>query len=189
MIVEVITKQFILCPYCGKSEHCIQHLLIKKESPSWGPWLCRECNHEFSFQFKDGEIFITKVEKRKAIPMLSLLKFRDLYVVVERFSKIEDKEDWYDYLFHSHQCPTNIMGDVIEVFDKDEVDPHGLFRFIAALEDTEYNRSKLEEVFKKEDLFELFETDGSEAPTAWPEEDKGVLSFIAEARYKKEKDK
>ncbi len=182
---KTLVKQYILCPQCEKGEHCVQHLLDLAVDRSFGPWRCYKCKHEFYGEIKDGDVEITKIEKFKTRQMLSLLKFRDIYVVVDFYSDHEDdKPDWYDYLFHSHQCPTNIMGHIQEVFDKDERDPHGLFRFVAAVEDTESNREDLEEVFQLGDLFKFFNTDGKEAYTAWPQENKGVLEFIAKERYK-----
>jgi len=181
---KTITKQYILCPQCEKSEHSVQHLLDLSGDRTFGPWQCRECKHEFHGKIESGDIEITKIVEIKTRQMLSLLKFRDIYVVVDFYSDHEnDRVDWYDYLFHSHQCPTNIMGHIQEVFDKDEKDPHGLFRFVAAIEDNELNRDNLEDVFKLEELFKFFDTDGSEAFTRWPQENKGVLEFIARERY------
>lgn len=176
---------FILCPQCGQSRHEVEHLF---ERPDWshrfGPWHCDKCDYLFWGEgTEDRRVEITRCERSPDTKMLCLLRLRDLLVVVEKYSKHAGQDDdGFDFLFHSHQCPTNIMHEAEEVFDEDGRDPHGIFRFIAAIEDTEENRKKLEALGSREDLLKLFNTDGTEAPTNWPAEDKGVLPFIAEGR-------
>lgn len=118
-------------------------------------------------------------------PKLSLLRLRDLFVVVESYGQHDaDKQDWYDYTFHSHQCPENLMRNVVAVFCPTEGnDPHGVFRFIAAVDDNEENKAKLEtSVLTMEQLLSFFGTDGAEAPTVWPEHERGLLPQIARAQ-------
>lgn len=192
---DIFRKAFYRCPHCGKSEHGIQHLIDAlydtRAEKSFGPWHCEECRHEFSgvVRFLPGVIGdtpvveITRCEPWKKVPKLSLLRIRDLYLVVDSYGDYQPEEQnrlWYDYLFHSHQCPTSIMRSAMEVFDKDGRDPHGILRFVAALDDNEENRQKLDEAGTQEDLFKLFQTDGKDAPSSWPEVNKGVIPWIAE---------
>lgn len=114
-------------------------------------------------------------------PILCLFRFRDLYVIAESYTRgAEDEEDSYDYLFHSHQCPVNIMRNVLEVFDSAEgKDPHGIFRYVAEIDDNEQNRTALRDKGGFQDMLYLFKTDGTEAPTQWPEKERGLLPWIA----------
>jgi hypothetical protein len=114
-------------------------------------------------------------------PKLSLLRFRDLYVVIAGYSDITGEPDWYDYKFHSHQCPEAIMRSVVAVFCPSEgADPHGVFRYIASVDDNEENTLALNtETATVEQLFRLFGTDGSDAPTNWPEHQRGLIPLIA----------
>jgi len=194
---NVIRPVFIVCPQCGKSEHGVQHLYdTSKErgkEVSFGPWHCKLCRYEFrgtvlyapSSVYDPCVVTITDIGPCKDKPKLSLLRLRDLYAVVDGYGDYQPEEKdrlWYDFLFHSHQCPTNIMKDVIEVFDEEGRDPHGIFRFIAALEDTKENRVALDEAGTREQLLTLFQTDGKEAPSDWPEKNKGVIPWLAALR-------
>lgn len=181
---NVLTKRFIRCPHCDKGEHTVEHL-FEDQDRSFGRWRCHDCNHEFSGVAKqDGTIEITKVVPSDSQPMLCLLRFRDLYLVVNSYTKPkqDDRDDWYDYLFHSHQCPSNILGSVEEVYDPAEGrDPHGQIRFIAAVPDAGQDVGK--ECGTVEELFRYFHTDGTEAPTNWPEDQHGLIPFIAAMQY------
>lgn len=197
MRAETIRPVFIVCPNCTKSEHRVQHLYETSKDRgaevSFGPWQCDKCQHEFkgTVLYSPGSVHdpcvvtITDVYPWKKVPKLSLLRLRDLYLVVDSYGDYQPEEKdrfWYDFLFHSHQCPTNIFKSVVEVYDKDGFDPHGIMRFVAALDDTEENRKKLDGANTKEALFEMFQTDGQEARTWWPEKNKGVIPWIAELR-------
>lgn len=175
----------LACPHCGKSSRPIQRLIDQRAQQgadvSFGPWRCDECWHEFSGAVCDVGVHITEVRPCKERKMLSLLRFQGVLVVVDSYCDYSDDPDWYDYLFHSHQCPTNIMHSAKEVFDEDGRDPHGLFRFIAAIPDTEEARKALD-AMDIASLLALFHTDGTEAPTAWPAADGGVLPWLAEMR-------
>ena len=193
----VVRPVFIKCPHCGVSEHGVQNLYDRSKECgteiSFGPWQCEKCRHEFNgtvrYLPETGDdpciVTITDVHPWKKVPKLSLLRLRDLYLVVGGYCdySAEEKDPfWYDYLFHSHQCPTNILRNVEEIFDKDDNDPHGILRFVAALDDTEENRKKLRETYHQDELFQLFQTDGRDAPTDWPEENKGVIPWVASMR-------
>lgn len=129
--------------------------------------------------------------REKYQPKLALLRLRDLYVVVESYGQHDpEKQDWYDYTFHSHQCPENLMRHVVAVFCPSEGnDPHGVFRFIAAIDDTTENKNATNYTIHLAELFRLFGTDGSEAPTRWPESERGLIPMIAYAQdeYRKRK--
>lgn len=180
---EILTKRFIRCPHCGGGEFTVEHLFNPEDVERlFGPWHCHKCNYEFFGATKqDGTVEITKLKPSASQPMLCLLRFRDLYLVVNRYArpKQDDREDWYDYLFHSHQCPGNILRSVEEVYDPAEGrDPHGQIRFIAAVPDVGQNIGK--ECNTLEELFRYFRTDGAEAPTNWPVEQRGLIPFVAE---------
>ncbi|MDD5511500.1 MAG: hypothetical protein PHI12_11930 [Dehalococcoidales bacterium] len=146
-------------------------------------------------------IEITKIVESDREPIVCLFRFRDLYLVVKGYTRPKNYEhDWYDYLFHSHQCPGNIFRSVAAVYcPADGADPHGIIRFIAAVPDVEQKINEFSFNPDKQDvncdtlegLFRYFCTDGTDAPTNWPEHQRGLLPFIAELQdaYKKEKSK
>lgn len=155
------------CPNCGVKRFSVGHLITKTRPYTFGPWECSNCNHSISgFIDSDINVTITKVDECKNKPVLCLIRLNDLYMVIDSYKSLEDP-NWYDYLFHEHQCPTNIMRSVIEIFDaEDGIDPHGLFRFVACIDDTEENRKKLSQKTQDlHELFKLFQTDGTDAPT------------------------
>jgi|GEM_PF-2923359 len=182
-MTEIKTKRYLPCPNCGQHDFLVDHV-IDDYVRELGPWSCRVCHHDVRFTAGNGRIENVTSKPSPYTRMLSLLRFRDLYVVVDFYSRGHDQgDDWYDYKFHSHQCPTNIMGSALEVYDPAEGrDPHGIFRFVAALPDTEENRKKLDGAGSLQQLFLLFDTDGQEAPTRWPENERGLLPGLAKAQ-------
>ena len=179
MKAEIKTKRFIGCPHCGRGDHWIDHLF---NGATFGPWLCKHCNHSFSGKILADGVEITEVQEYNREPVLCLFRFRDLYFVIRSYSKPKDADPrWYDYLFHSHQCPVNLLRNVEEVFCPSEgLDPHGILRFIAAIPDPGDLRHKYDRDHPTlESIFHLFGTDGTEAPTEWPESQRGLLPGIA----------
>lgn len=188
---KIKTKRFLLCPNCGGSEHQVEHLFSECRNGSFGPWGCDECDHAFRGEYDpDGKIRITGVEKEEGRKVLCLLRFRDLYVVAGPYREHGDA-GWYDYFFHSHQCPTNIMHQAEAVFDAAEGDdPHGVFRFVTSIPyDKEEHRILFFNGMSLEVLLRTFGTDGQDAPTDWPEDERGLLPGIAKLQdaYAKER--
>lgn len=184
------TKRYLPCPNCGEHDFLVEHL-IDDRVRDLGPWSCRVCNYGLRFTAGEGRIENVRTEPPKNTRMLSLLRFRDLYLVVDSYTRSDDQgADWYDYLFHSHQCPTNILNHVQEVYDPAEgLDPHGICRFVAAIPDTEENQKRLDDAGSLQQLFLLFDTDGQDAPTRWPEEERGLIPDLAKLQdaYRKTK--
>jgi len=57
-------------------------------------------------------------------------------------------------------------------------DPHGILRFIAAIPATKELKYD-QDYTTLERIFRLFQTDGTEAPTRMPEEERGLLPGLA----------
>jgi len=180
MIADVFTKRFILCPTCKQHEHSVEHM-ITGEKRTFGPWQCRseDCRTEIWGTVRvDGTIEIrTTTAKPKGF---ALCKLRDLYLVLEEeYGRIQGP----DYFYHSHQCPTNLMRKVIEVFGPSgEHDVHGMIRYVAGIENTPETRKALkgdETALTRRRVFELFGTDGEPIATDWPEANEGVIPMIA----------
>jgi hypothetical protein len=117
--------------------------------------------------------------------MLTLLKLGDLFLVVEKYTYTPDGAD---FLFHSHQCPSNILHNVLAVVDPEHgSDPHGRIRFVSGIEDTPEARAALGfddrggvgHVTLAQTLG-LFGTDGQPTPSSWPERDNGVIPWLAD---------
>lgn len=181
-MTEVIlkTRRFLICPQCSQYEFNIEHLCACDRQRSFGPWTCRACDHSVCGTVHGDSVEVTRLEPPTDEPVLCLLRLRDLYVVVESYRREKNyKHDWYDYLLHSHSCPVNMMRRTVDIYDAAEgIDPHGIFRFIAAVPDTPELRKKIEDT-SLENLFRLFGTDGTEAPTNWPERERGLIPGLA----------
>lgn len=163
------TVRFLSCPNCGERMSSIDHLEIGRE---FGPWNCPNlgCNTRIvgSMQINGPDI---EVRPKDRAPTFVLLKFRDLYLVVDEPIGTENP----DYFYHSHQCPQNILGHLEGVFSEKGCDPHGTIRFVAQIPWSEKMKKWLDEVDSLEELFLLFKTDGTPPPTEWPEENGGVM--------------
>jgi len=182
-MAKIKTKRYLECPNCGDYDFSVDHVLDKDTIQSYGPWHCTICNHEVRFKAGQGVLQDVTTKECPRQPMLCLFRIRDLYVVVDSYSMPDDgKPDWYDYLFHSHQCPTNLARHVVEVFCPEEgQDPHGVFRFIAAIPDEEDNRTLVQDKCTTlQELFFAFQTDGQEAWTRWPESQRGLIPGLAQ---------
>lgn len=178
---EIKTRRYVLCPECGVGEFYVEHLFDDNyEDRSVGPWYCKngDCRMGFSIKVAGEEVELTPTKRYKARG-LGLLKFRDLYLVVNQIGNLVG-DVHADFFYHSHQCPTSILSTVEEVFDARGNDPHGTMRYVASILDTEETRKRLGAATSLRELFDLFGTDGQPAPTRWPEEDGGMLPFIAE---------
>jgi hypothetical protein len=178
MKVETKTKRYIVCPRCGNDSKRVCHL---EPGCSFGPWRCDgDCPMEFSGRIEaDGSVTVDAREGEARRRGLALLRFRDLFLVVEeRYGRIEEP----DFFYHSHQCPTNQLRHVEKLFDADGDDPHGVLRFVASIDATEETEAALEAATSLRELLVLFKTDGQPAPSEWPEKNRGMLDFVAEAQ-------
>jgi len=176
--IQVIHR--IACEACGGHFGSIDHL--KLGSP-FGPWSCRntDCNQEVRGTVTaDGADVTFSTRERKG--RLYLVRIGDVYFVLRNQYSSATPSDHDDYFIHSHQCPTNLIQDAIAVFDVDGSDPHGIFRLVSSIPFTHEAEDVLCEMSDLASLFAFFKTDGTPLPTAWPEEDKGVLNFIAQAQ-------
>jgi len=193
--VKIVTRRFVCCPNCGGSTHGVEHLLdsVREHGDiTFGPWPCEECDHDFFGEVTvDQDVVIRKVVKSRVWKVFVLLRFRDLWVVVRGRNYPDAAEDSWDYFYHSHECPVNIMKDVVDVYDAEVgSDPHGVFRYVAEIAATKEIEKTLDEgCMTLESVFRLFDTDGKEAPTRWPERDHGVIPWIAELQRQAEKER
>lgn len=169
MKAEIVTKRFVLCPRCNTSSWPIDHLT---PGGTWGPWPCSDRNCTASIKGSvgaDGSLDIEVSDKPDMA--LALFLFRGLYLVVAGYSASKE----YDFLFHSHQCPENMLRSTIAVFDPETgIDPHGVLRFVAAVPDSEALRDWIGTGCQNGDespakLFAKFSTDGVPPPSKWPE--------------------
>ena len=172
------TKHYLHCPECNGRMGAIDHLLGDIDR-AFGHWICGGCHGKVvGTVHPDGTV--DAMVKGKADPAgYGLLKLGDLYLVVRETSAYVDR-DGADYAYHSHQCPTNLLSQVEHVFDASGEDPHGTMRYVASILDTPETRERLGTTGTLASLFALFDTDGQPAPTAWPEENRGVIPWIAE---------
>jgi len=170
MIPELQHTRYFLCPSCNQYKFEVEHLM--GNNTSFGPWYCEtdRCDCVVRGQVQDGKVTVEQSERDgNQYSTLSLLKFRDIYLVVKH-SVIGDQNghiDHWDYFFHSHQCPSNLFRTVTHVFDNQESDPHGIVRFVASIPGTDTNHSKIDETYTTNDLLVLFKTNGELPPSEW----------------------
>lgn len=187
MKVDLVMKRFVLCPACEKHEHSVEHLFELGERRHFGPWSCETDDCYTTVRgtcFPNGEVDVVFEDSPKKRGF-ALCKLRDLYLVVrEPYGRIGNP----DFFYHSHQCPTNLLSRVTEVFGPSgEPDVHGMIRYVAGIDDTPETRKVLHAgdgsaCPSLRMVMELFKTDGEPIETDWPEGNEGVLPFIAEAR-------
>ncbi len=180
---KIITKRFVVCPGCGEHAHDIERQFNAPRPHQFGPWSCRtdDCMTTISGTIQpDGMVDLQSEVNEKKRRGFALLKLRDLYLVREEpYGRVEHP----DYFYHSHQCPTNLLRDVVEVYGPSgECDQHGMIRYVASIDDTPETRAALDADPSLRQVFELFGTDGELPPTDWPERNEGVIPFIAELR-------
>jgi len=181
----IITKRFIVCPGCNVYAHDIENLFDSAERAkecSFGPWPCQgeDCLTEISGTVhSDGTISFESKINQKQRRGFALLRLRDLYFVGrELYGRIES--DYVDYFYHSHQCPTNLLQDIVKVYGPDgDQDPHGLIRYVAGIDDTPETRAALQDLSLC-DVMKLFGTNGEAIDTNWPEAHGGQLPRITE---------
>lgn len=183
VFAEIVTRRYVRCPREGcHGEWGVEHLL-SDETPggrSWGPWSCNEddCDVVISGKLTARGVELT-VTKREEPRGLALLKFGDLWLVVdEKWGRIE--RDHADFFYHSHQCPTNLLHKVRDVFDGDGSDPHGRLRYVASIEASPEAQKRVEDAHSLAELFAIFDTDGVPPDSEWPEKDRGMLPIIAQ---------
>ena len=180
----IAAKRFIVCPKCERGEFSIEHLFAKDAAwrHAFGPWPCHErgCDATIRGHVNEDDSIEITVGSKKHKPGLTLLKIGDLWLVEEAYRHYDPGDDHWDYHYHSHQCLTNLLHSIEKVFDGTGEDPHGRLRFVANIEDTPEIRERLDKISGLEALFQLFGTDGQPAPSTWPEENRGVIPWIAE---------
>jgi hypothetical protein len=187
-MTEIVTKRFVACPGCGVHDHLVEHLFGDADR-EFGPWTCQtdDCLTEISGTVHpDGTIDAHSKVNPKRRHGFALLKLRDLYLVKkELYGRVE--ADHTDYFYHSHQCPMNLLQDLVAVYGPNgDEDPHGLIRYVAGIDDTPETREALcgrfgtRPTLRK--IMSLFETDGEPIATDWPEKNEGMIPWIAEMR-------
>lgn len=168
MTVVLKTRTYVPCPRCDVGEFNIQHLLDAKKSFVIGPWVCdnRHCDAAVTLRVSaEGEVDVVEVRESEMPRALVLLRFGDLYLVTRGYTS--DGDQW-DYLYHSHQCPTNLLRHVYAVFDQTGEDPHGRLRYVAEILDTPDNLARLEkQTHDLKTLFEMFGTGGEPRKGRW----------------------
>jgi ribosomal protein L37AE/L43A len=125
------TERYVKCPACGKSEHAVSHLPPETKTA----WYCHDCGAKFkvyviSHNFVDCEVVAgEKMEKR----LVTLRSLEPVTLLVEGMVLLPDdgEEESLRYFYDEHTCPTNFMGQIVEIVDANgDKDPHGIFAFV-----------------------------------------------------------
>ncbi len=118
MRITPITRPFVMCPRCRTSSWPVGHISVNMR---FGPWVCsdRECRAQISGVALEDGTFDIEVTDAPGLA-LTLLRFRDIYLVIGGYQ--QSKGDSWDYLYHSHQCPGNLLRSTVDVFSAEEPD-------------------------------------------------------------------
>jgi hypothetical protein len=137
------TKHYALCPSCGKGRHFYGHLIDRfHDGFSFGPWACDECGFFADFRcvgLEESDLRIKPSTTRAPlVRKYVLLQRGELRLVVETEIATDWDEDNEAYLFDSHTCPTNYIGDVVAILlgtgEDCDSDPHGVFEYVCSVE-------------------------------------------------------
>ncbi len=178
-------RTFIVCPGCGVGEHDITRQIAavhdNGDPGAFGWWLCPidECGTEIQgTAFSDGSADIEHRDNGRGPQGLALMTMGGRYFVIkQKYGRVQNP----DYFYHSHQCPTNLLRNVTDVFDPEHgKDPHGILRYVASIDRNAETARGLEDASSLAELLSLFKTDGQPAESQWwPEQDGGMLDFVA----------
>lgn len=153
MKAKTVTREYILCPNCGKSEHQVDQVEIGR---TFGPWYCDEddCGRSWTgVRTSDGaELTFVETNKRTVFIELRYCDDPKLKIVVSGMEFLNSitlpgavgggttdpivYPDHHEYYYNEHTCPTNYLG-VEEVRYGDDYDPHGVFEFVRVLTEEE----------------------------------------------------
>lgn len=164
------TRTVVFCPECG-----IDFTFIKNDDTF--SKTCKDCFKTFSGHMENGEAIVDSVEESDAIACL--FRLRDLFFVTGPYLPFENDEH-RDYFFHSHTCPVNITRATQEIYDAEEGDPHGIFRFVASIPVGKLPKFDRSNYNNLESVFRLFNTIGLDAPSRYQERGRGLIPGLAE---------
>ena len=132
LTARTVSKQFLLCPYCGEYETGIDHLINRNTTA--GPWYCDNCGKAWSMKFyENGDIEIIQREEMKQKTLVAL-RHNNIFLLVEGMVFNNDYSS-DEYYYNEHTCPTNYLRRVEVIIDGDnnDPDPHGLFEYMKAI--------------------------------------------------------
>lgn len=147
MMMKSRSKQVLPCPHCGKGDHDVDALPVGREV---GPWYCKVCGLAFSLVRlpEDGTFEVTLRPETRKVETLDLLMLppqdQAVYFVVKGMRFEDKKADPYvtdkehkAYYYDEHSCPTNWLAPEMVYYEGDS-DPHGLIRFVATKDLSEF---------------------------------------------------
>lgn len=137
-------QKFFSCPACGEAEafsygHLVEKAATGGQEYSWGSWYCDECGAGVRGAVQVDGTTTVELTGEKNIETRVLLKLDSsspIFLIVRGHWRPEPgatANDGDEYFFNEHTCPTNYLKDVIAIFEGDDSDPHGLFKYVAAV--------------------------------------------------------
>lgn len=154
MSIIAVTKHYAQCPHCDDNTgDTIDHLLQQLEAGKTvkaGPWSCGNCGLPYEVVSENGALTIRKSEAKyasKTIKTWDLLELTTqegkrvrLLLNQKRWERNgevicpQEVEDHKEYYYNEHTCPTNWTGSIFAVIEEDDEDPHGVFQFVASVD-------------------------------------------------------
>jgi hypothetical protein len=145
--IATVTKRYAICPHCEQVSGCqVDHLyqyIAQGKEVNYTDWDCHECGLPMDIRAVDGELVITKNTNRtwdlvelvtKDGQRLRLLLDQKRW---EKQGAPEDPDEVFhnkEYWYNEGTCPTNWTGSIETMILEDDTDPHGVFHFIATVD-------------------------------------------------------
>lgn len=136
---KIKIKRFIVCPGCGEGESSIQHLLDDESRPNFdGQWYCDHCGCSYKFRIEGDQVFSEVNPMKWKKPALTLLRLKPrgtVYAVVDdSFYDFAPDGGNKQFYYEESTCPTSVLSNIDYLIDGNNVDPHGIWEFLATVQ-------------------------------------------------------
>ena len=115
---------------CGRHQFTLDHI---KEGQRWGPWYCDECGQGYGGVGHIAEKLDEFIQWGTSLLRLRPEQIGDELLLLVRSMNFSSHKDFerpdMTYLYEDHQCTSNILDNVLEVYVDRVPDPHGLFEW------------------------------------------------------------
>lgn len=161
---QIVLVPYLVCPTCSETHELDGALL--EDGASFGPWACDnpECTTEISGRYMTTGLKIT-VSPRSQRPAYHLLRGAGLWLIVKGICEPDGSAGKHTPRYYSeHTCTSNVMRSVSEVYrervtafgEDPEIDPHGVFTWVAHVPDSKDMAKRLNAGLEFEDVKKLF---------------------------------
>jgi len=137
MIVQAKTQLHTPCPGCTVGHFRADHLSIGFSTR----WACDKCHKEFTLTRVSEHYFETELTGKTETPItVTLQSITEPKITLKlntwkyAHSQNDTPDEFYSYtqyFYDEHTCPTNWVGDIVQIEFQGDTDPHGVFQFVS----------------------------------------------------------